>query len=234
MPKFEIGRKVRITNRNYLSNNFLPMNTQGTIKDIDKYHGVYQRNIATVELVDGSKRILRIFEDTFEYVNDEPTTGAITKATTANPKDLLGAKKVPLGQVCPVAMAHESCAMLDGDLKYGFRNWRQKDVQARIYLDAALRHLQSWAEGEETAQDSGVHHLGHARACLGILLDAQENGNLIDDRATGVFSRVSDRLSAWVVERVKKETDKATSEPTKQDFVNQWDEQYGHMVRQIV
>jgi hypothetical protein len=138
-----------------------------------------------------------------EGINKEPSTnGATSKATTVNPKDLLGSKKVPLGQVCPVAMAHESCAMLDGDLKYGFRNWRQKDVVARIYIDAALRHLQSWAEGEEVAEDSGVHHLGHARACLGILLDAQENGNLIDDRAKGVFSKVSERLSAWVKERV--------------------------------
>lgn len=128
--------------------------------------------------------------------------GAVSKATTTNPKDLLGSKKVPLGQVCPVAMAHESCAMLDGDLKYGYRNWRQKNVQARIYLDAALRHIQSWAEMEETASDSGVHHLGHARACLGILLDAQENGNLIDDRAKGVFSKVSERLAEWVKRRV--------------------------------
>jgi hypothetical protein len=142
-----------------------------------------------------------------EYLLDQTssTNGAVSKATTVNPKDLLGSKKVPLGQVCPVAMAHESCAMLDGDLKYGFRNWRQKNVVARIYIDAALRHLQSWAEGEEVAEDSGVHHLGHARACLGILLDAQENGNLIDDRAPGVFSKVSARLSGWVKERVAKQ-----------------------------
>lgn len=132
------------------------------------------------------------------------TIGQQSKATTANPKDLLGLKKVPLGQVCPVAMAHESCAMLDGDIKYGFRNWREKRVVARIYIDAALRHIQSWAEGEETAEDSGVHHLGHARACLGILLDAQETGNLIDDRSKGVFSKVSARLSSWIAERMKK------------------------------
>ncbi len=37
-------------------------------------------------------------------------------------------------------------------------------------------------EGQEKADDSGCHHLGHARACLGILLDAQATGNLIDDR----------------------------------------------------
>ena len=62
-------------------------------------------------------------------------------------------------------------------------------------------HLNAWAEGEEAAPDSGVHHLGHARACLGILLDAQETGNLIDDRVAGAFPAVSERLGAWVVER---------------------------------
>lgn len=127
-----------------------------------------------------------------------------SKALTTNPKDLLGINKPPLGTVCPVAILHESCAMLDGELKYGFRNWRAKHVVARIYIDAALRHIQAWAEGEEYAPDSGVHHLGHARACLGILLDAQEGGNLLDNRAPGVFTRVSERLQEWVTQRVKK------------------------------
>lgn len=133
-----------------------------------------------------------------------------TKATTANPKDILGIKKVPLDQVSPVANAHESCAMLDGDLKYGFRNWRAKDVKARIYIAACKRHLDSWLDGEETAPDSGVHHLGHARACLGILLDAQENGNLIDDRSKGPFSKVAERLSVWVAQRIAKAQADAT------------------------
>jgi hypothetical protein len=129
---------------------------------------------------------------------------AKSKATTVNPKDLMGAKKVPLGQVPPVAIAHESCAFLDGALKYGFRNWRGKKVSALIYIDAVRRHLSAWEEGEEIAPDSGVHHLGHARACLGILLDAQETGNLIDDRVPGAYGKVAERLKAWVTKRIAK------------------------------
>ena len=129
---------------------------------------------------------------------------AESKATTQNPKDLPGNKKVPVGAVLPVAIAHEACAMLDGELKYGYRNWRERKVIARIYIDACKRHLDAWEEGEEYAQDSGVHHLGHARACLGILLDAQETGNLIDDRAPGVFSRVAAKLEEWVSKRRQK------------------------------
>lgn len=145
-----------------------------------------------------------------EYNQEFMISGAVSKATTSNPKDALGSKKIPLGQVLPVAMAHEACAMLDGDLKYGYRNWRSKPVVARIYIDAALRHLQQWTEGEEIAEDSGVHHLGHARACLGILLDAQETGNLIDDRAKGVFTKVQERLSGWVKERMRKHNESSS------------------------
>jgi hypothetical protein len=124
---------------------------------------------------------------------------------TMNPKDLLGDKKVDVSQVSPFAIAHESCAMMDGSMKYGFRNWRDKKVRARVYIAACKRHLHAWEEGEETAGDSNVHHLGHARACLGILLDAQETGNLHDDRvkSNGALGRLMDRLSGWVVERKK-------------------------------
>lgn len=127
-----------------------------------------------------------------------------SKATTPNPKDLLGNKKVPMDAVSAVACAHEALAMLDGEIKYGYRNWRDKAVSARIYIAAAKRHIDAWSEGEEIAEDSKIHHLGHARACLGILLDAQENGNLIDDRVPGVFSQVIKKLEAWVDQRRKR------------------------------
>jgi hypothetical protein len=131
--------------------------------------------------------------------------GAVSKADSTNPKDILGLKKVPMGAVSPAAIAHEACAMLDGEIKYGFRNWRAKDVRARVYIDACKRHLDGWLEGDEVAEDSGVHHLGHARACLGILLDAQESGNLIDDRVKGPFAKVSKRLSEWVKNRMERQ-----------------------------
>jgi hypothetical protein len=51
-----------------------------------------------------------------------------------------------------------------------------------VYIDAALRHIHKWQHGQEIDSDSGIHHLGHAIACLNIVLDAQAFGNLIDDR----------------------------------------------------
>lgn len=131
-----------------------------------------------------------------------------------NPKDIAGSKKLGLGAVCPVAIAHESCAMLDGELKYGPRSWRKDKIIARRYIDAAMRHISAWLEGEEVAVDSGVHHLGHARACLGILLDAQATGNLIDDRIPGVFAGVAAQLNGWVEARVLKQSALQTSAPS--------------------
>jgi hypothetical protein len=119
----------------------------------------------------------------------------------ANPKDLLGAKKVSLTKLPPVAVLHAAHALMNGAARYGPYNWRDKAVRASIYVDACERHLIAWLDGEEEATDSGVHHLGHAIACLAILLDAQEAGKLVDDRPlqnAGGICRVLDRLNRKV------------------------------------
>lgn len=121
-----------------------------------------------------------------------------------NPKDRRGSLKVSLTKLPAVATAHGAHAMMDGAEKYGSYNWRSNKVRASIYVDAAKRHLELWNEREEHAADSEAHHLGHVIACCGIILDAQETGNLIDDRpegGTGVLSRVLDRLSEIIRRR---------------------------------
>lgn len=129
-----------------------------------------------------------------------------------NPKDKIGEKKVSLTKFPAIALVHGASAMVNGADKYGPFNWRENDVVAHIYIDAAMRHLTAWFEGEETAEDSGVHHLGHALACCAILLDAQENGNLIDDRPksqkdTGWFTQAVERIS----KNIKRKNNEATS-----------------------
>lgn len=104
------------------------------------------------------------------------------KGHAPNPKDLIGAKKVDISLFPQTALLHGSHAMMNGAKKYNPYNWREYDVEARSYVAAAFRHLQSWLEGEECAEDSGVHHLGHAIACCAILLDAQAENKLIDNR----------------------------------------------------
>lgn len=132
----------------------------------------------------------------------------VSKANSVNPKDLIGSQKVSLSKLPAVALVHGAHAMMDGARKYGAYNWRAKKVMASIYVDAALRHITAWFEGEELAGDSGVHHLGHAIACCGILLDAQETGNLVDDRPVddtnrGNLSNVLARLGAAITARTE-------------------------------
>lgn len=102
-----------------------------------------------------------------------------------NPKDLVGAKKPRLSLIPPAGLVYAALAMANGAEKYSPYNWREKKVQAMIYLEACMRHILSFQDGEENAQDSGIPHLGHALACLLILIDAKETGNLIDNRPKG-------------------------------------------------
>jgi hypothetical protein len=114
-----------------------------------------------------------------------------------NPKDALGVKKVSLSKLPAVATAHGAHAMMDGARKYGPYNWRDKQILASIYVDACKRHIEEWFDSRvEVAEDSGVHHLGHAIACLAIILDAQATGNLVDDRPrNGAYASVIKELA---------------------------------------
>ncbi len=104
-----------------------------------------------------------------------------------NPKDRIGDTKPPLHLIPPSAEILEAVVMGLGARKYGPYNWRSSSIRATVYVAAAKRHLAQWLDGQDDDAESGVSHLAHARACLGILLDAQVCQRLIDDRPpTGV------------------------------------------------
>jgi len=102
--------------------------------------------------------------------------------TAENPKDRVGAGKPPLHLIPPAAEILESVVMGLGARKYGEFNWRSSKVRATVYIAAAKRHLAQWLDGQDDDPESSVSHLAHARACLGVLLDAIATGNVIDDR----------------------------------------------------
>jgi len=148
----------------------------------------------TVEEWEAIKK--RAWHDEDGSVPEKEITGGVRKKLGSNPKDIQGERKVALSLVPPVSLLHCAMAMMDGARKYGPYNWRKNNVQAMIYASAAKRHLEAWIDGEELAPDSLAHHLGHGMACLAILLDAQESGNLIDNRPVkGSFARVAARLA---------------------------------------
>jgi hypothetical protein len=131
-------------------------------------------------------------------------TASARQVNAANPKTLMGRRKVPMLSVIPPAsLIYEAEAMnygafeavrADGSKGYGPFNWRDQPIEAGVYVDACIRHLLQWWDGEECADDSGVHHLGHAKATLGILIDAIENDTWIDTRPKVKKMRASKML----------------------------------------
>lgn len=114
-----------------------------------------------------------------------------------NPKDRVGVRKPPLHLIPPAAEIMESAVMALGAKKYGAFNWRSANVKASVYVAAARRHLLQWFDGQDDDAESGVSHLAHARACLGILLDAMATGHLVDDRpCPGASAELIELLTA--------------------------------------
>lgn len=112
-----------------------------------------------------------------------PPTAPTPGYADGNPKSLQGAKKFSLRYLPLSANIAVNQAFEDGAKKYGAANWREKGVATTVYVDAALRHIMQYFDGgQKLAADSGVHNLGHAMACLAIIIDAEQEGQLIDDR----------------------------------------------------
>jgi len=126
-----------------------------------------------------------------------------------NPKDLIGSDKMPLHLFPSTAVIYGALALLEGALKYGRSNWRAAGVRASIYYDAANRHLDKWFEGETIDSDSGLPHLSHAIACIAILIDSTETGNLKDDRMYPIgYEKIIKKMTDHVKRLKEKYKDK--------------------------
>ena len=101
----------------------------------------------------------------------------------ANPKTAIGrSKPAMLSVIPPAGLLHLGEVMKLGAKKYGPFNWRVEPVPAEVYVDAAMRHLMSWYDGEDEDPESGQSHLAHVMACCAIIIDAKEHGKLDDNR----------------------------------------------------
>lgn len=109
-----------------------------------------------------------------------------------NIKTAAAVGKPTLSFIPPIALFALGAGMRFGavDKGYGRFNWRETGATSSVFYDAMQRHLNDWYNGEDYADDSGVHHLGHLMASCAILLDSQALGCLNDDRAKlGSLSR---------------------------------------------
>lgn len=131
------------------------------------------------------------------------------KLKDTNPKEAIGSNKIPFHVWPETATVEGVLGMLEGVLKYGRSNYRVAGVRASVYYDACRRHLNAWFEGEDKAPDSEISHLGHALACIAILIDAREAGKLNDDRMVrGGYHAMVERLTPDVKRLKEKHADK--------------------------
>lgn len=103
-----------------------------------------------------------------------------SKAT--NPKDQQATTRLDLSLFPDSAVAYGALAFVEGDQKYGGYNWREAGVQTSVYIAALRRHIAKYWNGEWADPKTQVPHLANALACIAILIDAHEQGNLNDDR----------------------------------------------------
>lgn len=79
------------------------------------------------------------------------------------------------------ALEAEARVMGFGERKYSSQNWRAGFAVSRL-LDAALRHIVAYADGETLDPESGLSHLAHARCCLAFAIEQEVYGTGTDDR----------------------------------------------------
>lgn len=68
---------------------------------------------------------------------------------------------LPLGPVRMIV-----AVLTSGAAKYAPNGWMGVPDATDRYYAALQRHLVAWRQGETHDPESGLHHLGHAGACL--------------------------------------------------------------------
>lgn len=89
--------------------------------------------------------------------------------------------KPPLSFISRRANEQEARVLLFGANKYARWNWAKGMAWSRL-LDAAMRHLAAYSDGEDFDPETGISHLAHVRCCVGFLLDYEVNHPEFDDR----------------------------------------------------
>lgn len=108
--------------------------------------------------------------------------------------------KPPLGLIPREFLESTSLALDFGNkTKYSRHSWR-KGMEWQRLIDAALRHVTAFNDGEDTDPDSGLSHLAHASCCIAFLITYQAKGMGTDDRYQPVFTRPAEQPIQFKVE----------------------------------
>lgn len=97
--------------------------------------------------------------------------------------------KPPLSLIPGIALEMCAEALAYGAVKYSADGFKSGMKHRRI-LNAALRHIYKYADGEDTDKESGLSHISHALASLCMLAYHLQNHPNLDDR----FRSPNDKL----------------------------------------
>lgn len=86
-----------------------------------------------------------------------------------------------------------------GAAKYEKGNWKKGGKPDDEYIDAAMRHMMAFVEGEKIAEDSGCLHLAHAAWNLFALMELNYPGEVYDKT---LFDQM---MEFWKVKRMVSE-----------------------------
>jgi len=89
--------------------------------------------------------------------------------------------KPPLSLMSRVWLWEVGEVLGHGAKKYAAHNWRLGLKQSRL-LDAALRHITAYMDGEDLDPESGRSHLAHASCCLMFAFEMSKTHPQLDDR----------------------------------------------------
>ena len=93
----------------------------------------------------------------------------------------LDAGKPPLGLLSTTALTKIAEVMAIGAEKYAAHRWRSGMEWQRL-LNAALRHLLAYNDGQDTDEETGLSHLAHLGCCVIFLLEYEETHREFDNR----------------------------------------------------
>lgn len=95
--------------------------------------------------------------------------------------------KPPMSLLSRTALEEITKVLEFGRNKYAADNWRQGFEWRRV-LDAALRHLLAFSDGEDKDPESGLSHLAHLGCCVMFLLEFEKTHPELDNRYKHVSS----------------------------------------------
>ena len=89
--------------------------------------------------------------------------------------------KVPLSLLSSVWLLGVGRVLAFGAKKYASHNWRGGIQNSRL-MDAAMRHILAYNDGEDLDPETGLSHLDHASCCLMFARELAERKPEFDDR----------------------------------------------------